>query len=605
MSVNRFRRIVPVLDPTMYQFKERLQLPDLSGIGKIASALQTSYDTKIPRPQHIQSDAPLVDKYFVKPVEDLKSKAVSAFKSGDTSTGINYMKQMEQFIYNAKQPGGAYNAFEDTYKKATDYIKRTTEDKDLGKDTKDFSINKSLSGFQTFDEAGNRREFTGYVPAKEVDLNDYFTKLTKDWAETEWVKGYQRSLNGQYFDQRTGKKVSKEEIVNSLRDSWLNNPDIKPYVQQLSEMYGEEEALKRVTSAINLAAEKEAFESETSKLVGNKEYDIAGQIRVAREKKKMQDEEETTTGLLAPFKYNPIPTKPADIKDGKVRIEKENPNYRYDPGSASGIKTSQPHTTIQYDNRGFNEMVKDPKMKSYFTERPGLRTLVEQFPATGMKPSEYNKMISEKYESMRKTTDVSLGYTSLGSKEIQKINSYMLGDKKDDIGAIVNHSVTLLGNRKAPSKVISSKELAENKDKITFYAKSEGGNGYYPGSIFGTYKKGKEVYNIVVEPISYEASEHYKGLKTLSQPTTTREETDWQIVNIPGQGKTAIKSKPVLKFNGNTLEDVDLEFYIPGDESGKTEKKLEGWNKETLQNLFEQTSPLMNADQIKTGAVIK
>ena len=595
MAVNRFRRIAPVLDPTMYRFNPQTIFPDLTEIGKLTSGLQTSFDNKVPRPQHIQKDAPLVDQYFVKPMEDFKSKAIDAFKKGDTSQGVNYMKQMEQFIYNAKQPGGAYNAFEDNYKRAQDYIKSTTDNKDIAKDTKDFSINKSLSNFTTFDEQGQRNVFQGYTPAKDVDLNDYFTKLTKDWAETEWVKGYSKSIGGQYFDQRTGKKVSKEEIVGSLRDSWMNNPDVKPYIQQLAEMYGEEEALKRVSSAINLAAEKEAFESETSKLVGNKEYDISGQIRVARAKKNME-EEGTTSGLLATFQYSPFASKPVSIKDGD--IIKENDSYL----AGTDIGTSA--VTIR-EKRGFNQIVNDNKYKSYFDERPGLKTLIQTTPATGMKPTEYNTMIAKRYDSMQKNSGKSLAYTSLGDRDIKKINSYMLGDKKDDVGAIVNHSVTLLSANGAPQRIDAS-EIAANKGAITFYGKSEGGNGFYPGSIFGTYKKGKQVYNIVVEPISYEASEHYKGLKSLSQPTATYKESGWQTVNVPGQGRVTIKSKPILKFDeNNQLQDVDLEFYVPANEDGTKMKKLEGWNKQSVQNLWEQSSPLQNADQIKTGSVIK
>jgi len=595
MAANRFRRIAPVLDPTMYRFNPQTIFPDLTEIGKLTSGLQTSFDNKIPRPQHIQKDAPLVDQYFVKPMEDFKSKAIDAFKKGDTSQGVNYMKQMEQFIYNAKQPGGAYNAFEDNYKRAQDYIKSTTDNKDISKDTKDFSITKSLGNFQTFDQTGNRQVFQGYTPAKDVDLNDYFTKLTKDWAETEWVKGYSKTLGGQYFDQRTGKKVSKEEIVNSLRDSWMNNPDVKPYIQQLAEMYGEEEALKRVSSAINLAAEKEAFESETSKLVGNKEYDISGQIRVARAKKDMENEDQTSN-LLATFQYSPFASKPISIKDGD--IIKENDSYL----AGTDIGTSAVEIR---EKRGFNQIVNDSKYKSYFDERPGLKTLIEATPATGMKPTEYNTMIAKRYESMQKNSGKSLAYTSLGDRDIKKINSYMLGDKKDDVGAIVNHSVTLLSANGAPQRIDAS-EIAANKGAITFYGKSEGGNGFYPGSIFGTYKKGKQVYNIVVEPISYEASEHYKGLKALSQPTATYKESGWQTVNVPGQGRVTIKSKPILKFDeNNQLQDVDLEFYVPANEDGTKMKKLEGWNKQSVQNLWEQSSPLLNADQIKTGTVIK
>jgi len=598
MSVNRFRRIVPVLDPTMYRFQERLQLPDLTGIGQVASALQTSYDTKIPRPQHIQKDAPLVDQYFVKPVEGLKSKAIDAFKSGDTSQGINYMKQMEQFIYNAKQPGGAYNAFEDTYKRAQDYIKSTTDNKDIAKDTKDFSINKSLSDFTTFDEQGQRQVFQGYTPAKDVDLNDYFTKLTKDWAETEWVKGYSKSIGGQYFDQRTGKKVSKAEIVNSLRDSWMNNPDVKPYIQQLAEMYGEEEALKRVSSAINLAAEKEAFESETSKLVGNKEYDISGQIRVARAKKDMENEDDTSTGLLAPFQYNPIPSKPVSLKDGIVIVPDKQALANRVKGTP-GYYTAGNKDSTTKDNRGFNQMLKDPKMKTYFDERPGLESVVNSLDPTGMKPSEYNAKIEKMYNSMIKSNTVSLGYKPLSSRDITKVNEYMLGKGKEDIGALINNKVSVLSSAGIPSR-ISTEELAANKDKITFYAKSEGGNGYYPGAIFGTYNKGKDgVFNIVVEPLSLESQVHYNDLKTLSAPTISRKETGFRDVNIPGAGRMKINAVPKLKFDENlNFIDADVEYFIKEDDGSVN--KLP-WDKNTVQGIFESNAPGV----IKTSPVIK
>ena len=598
MSVNRFRRIVPVLDPTMYRFQERLQLPDLTGIGQVASALQTSYDTKIPRPQHIQKDAPLVDQYFVKPVEGLKSKAIDAFKSGDTSQGINYMKQMEQFIYNAKQPGGAYNAFEDTYKRAQDYIKSTTDNKDIAKDTKDFSISKSLSDFTTFDEQGQRQVFQGYTPAKDVDLNDYFTKLTKDWAETEWVKGYSKSIGGQYFDQRTGKKVSKEEIVNSLRDSWMNNPDVKPYIQQLTEMYGEEEALKRVSSAINLAAEKEAFESETSKLVGNKEYDISGQMRVAKFKKGLEEDEgDTSTGLLAPFKYSPLPSKSVSLKDGIVIVPDKQALANRTAGTA-GYYTAGNKDSTTKDNRGFNQMLKDPKMKSYFDERPGLSTIVESFDASGMKPSEYNAKVAKMYESMTKSNTVSLGYETLNSKQIKEANTVLLGTKDEDLGAIQNSRVSVLSKTAIPEK-ISNEELVKNKDKINFYAKSNGGNGYLPGAIFGTYNRGKQVFNIVVEPISLETQAHYQGLKVLSSPTISKKETGFRDVYIPGAGRQKINSVPKLIFdeNGN-YQNTELEFFIKEDDG--TINKLP-WTKDQVQGIFESNAP----GAIKTTSVIK
>ena len=605
MSVNRFRRIVPVLDPTMYRFQERLQLPDLTGIGQVASALQTSYDTKIPRPQHIQKDAPLVDQYFVKPVEGLKSKAIDAFKSGDTSQGINYMKQMEQFIYNAKQPGGAYNAFEDNYKRAQDYIKSTTDNKDIAKDTKDFSISKSLGNFTTFDEAGNRQVFQGYTPAKDVDLNDYFTKLTKDWAETEWVKGYSKTLGGQYFDQRTGKKVSKAEIVNSLRESWLNNPDIKPYIEQLTEMVGKEKAYERVNSAINLAAEKEAFESETSKLVGNKEYDISGQIRVARAKKDMENEGQTTTIDLAPFQYNPIPKGKVDVKDGRIQTMIVTPtpsakNIGFGNYGGAGVNAPQP----VYEDKGFNQLLTDPKYKSYFNERPGLETIVKMTPATGMNQKDYNTKVAKMYESLVKNGGNSLQLETVTPSDMKTLKTTMLGDGKEGVGAIMNNTVWAL-SKDAPPHRLTLSEIEAAKDNILFYGISKGGNGYYPGALFGTYKDAKDRnYSLVVEPINRESAIHYEGLKTLMQPTSTHIETGWRKVLIPGQGYKTIKVKPNLIFDakGNYM-DTELEFYNSED-GGKTSEKL-NWTKETLHNYFDQSASQLGIDQIRTTSAIK
>jgi len=585
MSVNRFRRIVPVLDPTMYRFQERLQLPDLTGIGQVASALQTSYDTKIPRPQHIQKDAPLVDQYFVKPVEGLKSKAIDAFKSGDTSQGINYMKQMEQFIYNAKQPGGAYNAFEDNYKRAQDYIKSTTDNKDIAKDTKDFSINKSLSNFTTFDEQGQRQVFQGYTPAKDVDLNDYFTKLTKDWAETEWVKGYRPAMNGQYYDQRTGKKVSKEEIVGNLRESWMNNPDIAPYVQQLTEMYGKDEALARVSSAINLAAEKEAFESETSKLVGNKEYDIQGRLRVAREKQKLKDDADMRTQISAAFQYDPIGAKDLNLREGAVTIGDEltgkiNAKGVIDTYSQYGIK----HTKSVTLDKGFNELVNDPKMKTYFEERPGLKNVIASLNPAGKTPIEFNKEVDGIYKQLQENRAKTLEFNFLGEKERKQIKSVLLDER-----AIINNQVYALSNTGKP-QYLDPKDL--DLKKVTLYGKTKGGNGFFPGSYFGTVEKNGTVLNVVVEPVDYQTGVHYQPFKALMQPTYTYEDSPWVKINLPSGQKT-VRSKPVIEYDytqgaSKKVKDINLEFE---ESVNGIITPLTGIDKNAITSYFEQNAP--------------
>lgn len=584
MSVNRFRRIAPVLDPTMHMYRKETVLPDLSQIGALATGLQGSYDSKIPRPQHIQGDAPLVDQYFVKPVEDLKGKAVEAFKKGDTSQGVNYMKQMEQFIYNSKQPGGAFNTFESNYADATEYQKGIRTNKDISKDTQDFSINKSLSSFQSFDKDGNRQKFSGYIPAKDVDMNDYFTKLAKDWAETEWIKGYRPAMNGQYYDQRTGKKVSKEEIVNSLRNSWMNNPDIAPYVKQLSEMYGEEEALRRVTSSINLAAEKEAFESETSKLVGNKEYDIQGRLRVAREKQKLKDDADMRTQISAAFQYDPIGAKDLDLKDGLVKtkeavVDVTNTPSQFGGSAGAGI----PNKKAVYENKGLNEMVNDPKMKTYFDERPGLKGVIATIPSAGKTPVQFNKEVEGIYKQLQNNRAKTMEFDFMSDKEISRTSNILLKQR-----GIINNQVYALSNTGKP-QYLDPKDL--DLKKVTLYGKTKGGNGFYPGSYFGTVEKNGAVLQVVVEPVDYQTGVHYAPFKALMQPTYTYEPSPWVKINLPSGQKT-IRSKSLIEYddpkNPKTVRDINLQFEEQVD--GKV-VPLQGIDKNAITSYFEQNAP--------------
>jgi len=377
----------------------------------------------------------------------------------------------------------------------------------------------------------------------------------------------------------------------------MNNPDIAPYVKQLTEMYGAENAQARVLSAIDLAAEKEAFDSETSKLVGNKEYDISGQMRVAKYKKGLEEEGDGSLGLLAPFKYSPLPSKSVSLKDGIVIVPDKQALVNRTAGTAGYYTVGNKDSTTK-DNRGFNQMLKDPKMKSYFDDRPGLSTIVENLDPSGMKPSEFNTKVARMYESMSKSNTVSLGYETLSPAQIKKTNSVLLGDKKEDIGALVNNRVSVLSKTGIPEK-ISNEELVKNKDKITFYGKSNGGNGYLPGAIFGTYNRDGKVYNIAVEPVSLETQNHYQGLKILSSPTISKKETGFREVYIPGAGRQKINSVPKLKFDENdNYENTELEFFIKEDDG--TINKLP-WTKDQVQGIFESNAP----GAIKTTSVIK
>jgi hypothetical protein len=179
-----------------------------------------------------------------------------------------------------------------------------------------------------------------------------------------------------------------------------------------------------------------------------------------------------------------------------------------------------------------------------------------------------------------------------------KTNKTLLGFGEKDLGAIKNSRVSLLSASAIPTRIDNS-EIIANKDKINFYAKSNGGNGYYPGAIFGTYNKGKEVYNIVVEPISLETQAHYHDLKVLSSPNISKKETGFKNVYIPGAGKMKINVVPKLQFDKNdNYQNTELEFFVKEDDG--TVNKLP-WDKNTLQGIFESTAP----GAITTTSVIK
>jgi hypothetical protein len=184
--INRFRQHFAQLDPTIYKYNPQEILPDLSVVDKMSSYLQSSYDalSKVPRPLHIDNDQQQVNDLYIKPLEQYKNKAVEAFKQGNVSDGINLLKQADSFLYEAKQPGGVFHSFEDNYKRANDYMTELGKDKEINKDTRDFSVRRSLQDFTTYGNNGQKQTFQGYVPAKDVDLNNYFDGLVKGWAET-------------------------------------------------------------------------------------------------------------------------------------------------------------------------------------------------------------------------------------------------------------------------------------------------------------------------------------------------------------------------------------------------------------------------------------
>jgi hypothetical protein len=391
-------------------------------------------------------------------------------------------------------------------------------------------------------------------------------------------------MNGQYFDQRTGKKVSKEEIVGSLRDSWMNNPDIAPYVQQLTEMYGKDEALARVSSAINLAAEKEAFESETSKLVGNKEYDIQGRLRVAREKQKLKDDADMRTQLSAAFQYDPIGAKDLDLKDGLVKtkeavVDVTNTPSQFGGSAGAGI----PNKKAVYEDKGLNEMVNDPKMKTYFDERPGLKGVVSSIPSAGKTPTQFNKEVENIYKQLQNNRAKTMEFDFMKPKEMSEVENVLLKKR-----AIINNQVYALSNTGKP-QYLDPKDL--DLKKVTLYGKTKGGNGFYPGSYFGTVEKNGTVLQVVVEPVDYQTGVHYAPFKALMQPTYTYEPSAWVKINLPSGQKT-IRSKSLIEYddpkNPKTVRDINLQFEEQVD--GKV-VPLQGIDKNTITSYFEQNAP--------------
>jgi len=201
-AINRYRRNLPTLDPTMYKHTPVETLPDISTLGQLTSSYQQIYDLagNLPKPKYFPGREADVQKYYIDPIASKKKDAAEYFMSGNNAAGVRALKEINQFIYNAKQPGGVFNQFEkeaeEGYAKIKQYETDTFKENPLL--AKYAVSNIKLNPFIT--EQGNYGGL-GYgtyvrdVPQKE--WNEFYNQTLDNIKETLISEGYdRRALDG-------------------------------------------------------------------------------------------------------------------------------------------------------------------------------------------------------------------------------------------------------------------------------------------------------------------------------------------------------------------------------------------------------------------------
>ena len=242
-AINRYRRNLPVLDPTMYQSHPVETIPDISGLAAIASQYQGMYDitNNIPKPKYFPGRETDVQKHYIDPIYSKKQEAIDALMSGNTGQGIRSLKEINQFIYNAKQPGGVFNQFEkeaeEGYKKIEQYQKDDFKENPL---LAKYAAEKiGLNPFIT--ESGqygglNYGTFVRDVPQKE--MNEFFNQTLDNIKSTFIEEGYDRKMLDGITTLHDFKKISGTTFDRAL--SILERTMPEEYKGSLRQMYNAE-----------------------------------------------------------------------------------------------------------------------------------------------------------------------------------------------------------------------------------------------------------------------------------------------------------------------------------------------------------------------------
>lgn len=580
MASNRFRNIATQLDPTMYQYTPQEYLPDLSRLEQTVGKLQGFYDTSkvIPVPQHIQTTEEIqaVKDQYITPMQQLRESAVEAFSAGSISDGIRSLRDMQQKIYEMKQPGGKYNQFEQNYAAYVNYQKELQdryEKADISSEKRDDLLKLSRAGFSSsFLPTGEFKPFQGITAAKDVALTESALELAKGWKADQIASGnLTRTADGTYMYSTTKKFVRPEEVFQTIGSALADDPEVMAYLRQeavrkgLSGDKAEEFILTNLSDAAKAAAAKEGFtEVDTQHyrnwaLEQDREHEFQKAIQLG----------EMATGLFSVT----TGASPIKMKEGKVLTGVTRRETRGGPGVPGYISTDV------YEQQGLDRIVMSNP--DFAREHPGVDKVISSVSryttnANGTKAvksdAQYNEEVIKIYNDYieRKKTDY-VGFDTWTGEKAEKMREAATSKLIDELPY---HSYTLVRPGKPPV-VITYEDLVEKmnvedkkelKEKLSVVGTTRSDSRFYPGSFVVSAQTGNEAYTIIASPEDVKASQYASPFSNLLQPEwdLTLRETEPQVINLPdaegNQHSMVLKSvnEPVV-VNG-ILQD-NLIFY--------------------------------------------
>jgi ASC-1-like (ASCH) protein len=593
MAINRFRGNFSQLDPTIYSYQQQEYIPDISALSGVTTGLQGIYDQLdyLDIPKHLQEDIPEVQSRYIQPVEELKNKAVDAFTSGDTGTGIRSFKDIQRFLHKAKQPGGVYQQFEQSYGAYQDYVgqlDKLYEQEKIGADRRELLKQFSRDRFKGSFQGDTFTPFSGISAAFEQDRLTKGLEIGKGWKANKFPQGVYKTPQG-YFNAQTKEFVDPKEVLGAVYSGLLSDQSIINDLQQealLQGLKGEDavkymnDELKRVAAVV---AEKEGFEQIDQQFLRDwmTQDSLAHQRKMREiEYEYMLPQEQMQTGLIDIKVEGALPK----LKDGQIQIEP----YQVRTGRM-GLEGLNPGKTI---NKGFDNMLKTNP--DYFKQYPGFDKVIENLPrkTVGNDPESnesYNKRVLEQYKSYRESHTTAIGYSLLNADQAEKTKDKVTGKGKESLGDLENRRILIIHPEKGLQEVELSdlmdqagtgKDIATFKDRLTFFgektAASPGTPSGYMGSITipGKGKRGSRTLQFIASPDNIQN-------KTVSEPLYELTSVEWSpgkfesdVVKYPFADGVYMKSKKdfVEDQNGNLVPVTsyfEVEYIPKFDEEGK------------------------------------
>jgi hypothetical protein len=604
VAVNRYRRNLPVLDPTLYQYTPQQIQPDLTGFGDMLAGMQKVYDSSfdIPIPKHIPlKDENLVKELYLDPIKQLRDQATESFVSAGTPEGLRKMKDLERMVKELKQPGGTYDLFEQNYDK---YLKYNEEiDKmDVRPEKKETLKRLSMDRFKGSFVEGAYSPFSGIGATKDLNLHEPALKIAQGWKADQVASGtLMRDSGGTGFLYASTKKyVDPREVKHHVKQALSNDTEIVSYLRQeamLRGLEGEEAGKfidKQLDDAAALAAAKEGFTERDVKHYQDWQMkqgrDHAFEWSMAYPEK--------GTGRTG---YISVETGAAKMKlDGSGRIpDEKHALTEARPMTAVGsvmrspsvvTKDAQQYTPIE-------ERVKDPEFLSRY---PGSDRLIQAMPreryptyepvdpadpTKGMKLSpdrnkietdaEYESRISKAYnEWTENLSQTYLQYQGYDDQQMTRATDELLNtmshrshvllhpDRPPENISYEDALALMGGKRKTPADI-------RKEGKVSVVGEQTPESAVAPDGYVYTIKDGRKEYTLVASNTTEESAMYSAPYWRLMQPghNLKTNRSGWEVIDTGADastgssGRLLLRSESEVVINEQGIPENKLVFY--------------------------------------------